>query len=116
MRTFYIFFFSSRRRHTRWPRDWSSDVCSSDLVHLVEYVSYEPFLVDVPVYTVQVGFFGILCIYYGEQSVNLIDKVDRKVADWKHGTHVNNHKIKHAFQGRKNRAEEHTYELHSRRH
>src|SRR5207253_8125268 len=23
----------SRRRHTRWPRDWSSDVCSSDLVH-----------------------------------------------------------------------------------
>src|SRR5690625_7068685 len=27
-----IFFFSSRRRHTSWPRDWSSDVCSSDLV------------------------------------------------------------------------------------
>src|SRR5215510_15222386 len=25
------FFFSSRRRHTMWPRDWSSDVCSSDL-------------------------------------------------------------------------------------
>src|SRR5439155_7064637 len=28
------FFFSSRRRHTRWPRDWSSDVCSSDLLEL----------------------------------------------------------------------------------
>src|SRR5690625_7656524 len=28
---FAFFFFSSRRRHTRWPRDWSSDVCSSDL-------------------------------------------------------------------------------------
>src|SRR5690606_40553872 len=27
----YIFFFSSRRRHTRFSRDWSSDVCSSDL-------------------------------------------------------------------------------------
>src|SRR5690625_7751161 len=27
----FLFFFSSRRRHTRWPRDWSSDVCSSDL-------------------------------------------------------------------------------------
>src|SRR5215208_8236695 len=26
------FFFSSRRRHTSWPRDWSSAVCSSDLV------------------------------------------------------------------------------------
>src|SRR5690625_7564875 len=31
-----IFFFSSRRRHTRWPRDWSSDVCSSDLNELIE--------------------------------------------------------------------------------
>src|SRR3712207_6659755 len=27
-----IFFFSSRRRHTRYWRDWSSDVCSSDLI------------------------------------------------------------------------------------
>src|SRR5689334_21740943 len=27
------FFFSSRRRHTRWNCDWSSDVCSSDLLH-----------------------------------------------------------------------------------
>src|SRR6266568_7491733 len=26
-----VFFFSSRRRHTRWNCDWSSDVCSSDL-------------------------------------------------------------------------------------
>src|SRR6266498_4036093 len=28
----YFFFFSSRRRHTRCGRDWSSDVCSSDLL------------------------------------------------------------------------------------
>src|SRR5687768_17843428 len=28
---FFFFFFSSRRRHTRCSRDWSSDVCSSDL-------------------------------------------------------------------------------------
>src|SRR6266849_2163516 len=28
---FILFFFSSRRRHTRSTRDWSSDVCSSDL-------------------------------------------------------------------------------------
>src|SRR2546429_6750577 len=27
----HVFFFSSRRRHTRCSRDWSSDVCSSDL-------------------------------------------------------------------------------------
>src|SRR3712207_8930899 len=30
--TSVFFFFSSRRRHTRYWRDWSSDVCSSDLV------------------------------------------------------------------------------------
>src|SRR5699024_12062271 len=30
-RSFVSFFFSSRRRHTRSKRDWSSDVCSSDL-------------------------------------------------------------------------------------
>src|SRR2546430_10932964 len=29
----YFFFFSSRRRHTRFDCDWSSDVCSSDLWH-----------------------------------------------------------------------------------
>src|SRR5690554_7558015 len=30
-KTINFFFFSSRRRHTRCGRDWSSDVCSSDL-------------------------------------------------------------------------------------
>src|SRR2546430_10423925 len=31
---FFVFFFSSRRRHTRCDCDWSSDVCSSDLLYL----------------------------------------------------------------------------------
>src|SRR6266496_3695388 len=31
MNLYFFFFFSSRRRHTRSLRDWSSDVCSSDL-------------------------------------------------------------------------------------
>src|SRR5256885_12984512 len=31
-RRYVLFFFSSRRRHTRLQGDWSSDVCSSDLV------------------------------------------------------------------------------------
>src|SRR5438876_6693581 len=30
------FFFSSRRRHTRWTGDWSSDVCSSDLLQIIQ--------------------------------------------------------------------------------
>src|SRR5438105_7680044 len=33
---FFFFFFSSRRRHTRSTRDWSSDVCSSDLPYGIE--------------------------------------------------------------------------------
>src|SRR5256885_6172835 len=32
---FFFFFFSSRRRHTRLQGDWSSDVCSSDLIVIV---------------------------------------------------------------------------------
>src|SRR3989475_8533762 len=39
---FYIFFFSSRRRHTRFDCDWSSDVCSSDLVAVTGTVSARP--------------------------------------------------------------------------
>src|SRR5690606_6265582 len=33
-----FFFFSSRRRHTRFSRDWSSDVCSSDLDENIAHV------------------------------------------------------------------------------
>src|SRR5690348_18006360 len=35
-----IFFFSSRRRHTRWTGDWSSDVCSSDLTRATRAMTY----------------------------------------------------------------------------
>src|SRR5690242_21127069 len=34
---FFFFFFSSRRRHTRLTCDWSSDVCSSDLGHVMDF-------------------------------------------------------------------------------
>src|SRR5207245_5304034 len=40
----FFFFFSSRRRHTRCYRDWSSDVCSSDLVSLASVNSFR----DIP--------------------------------------------------------------------
>src|SRR5258707_5186504 len=36
------FFFSSRRRHTRYWRDWSSDVCSSDLEQVVHPILFSP--------------------------------------------------------------------------
>src|SRR5690606_41014962 len=36
----FFFFFSSRRRHTRFSRDWSSDVCSSDLSAIAKEVQH----------------------------------------------------------------------------
>src|SRR5699024_6106979 len=41
---FFFFFFSSRRRHTRSKRDWSSDVCSSDLT--LKVIEVSPLLSD----------------------------------------------------------------------
>src|SRR5207245_4648422 len=38
-----LFFFSSRRRHTRCYRDWSSDVCSSDLYGSAAPGAEEPY-------------------------------------------------------------------------
>src|SRR5690606_39457636 len=38
----FFIFFSSRRRHTRFSRDWSSDVCSSDLLFLPPRRSHWP--------------------------------------------------------------------------
>src|SRR2546421_1008759 len=40
---FFVFFFSSRRRHTRSDRDWSSDVCSSDLLTPRELAAIDVF-------------------------------------------------------------------------
>src|SRR5690606_40487221 len=42
----FVFFFSSRRRHTRFSRDWSSDVCSSDLSRCPDLPAYLDHLSD----------------------------------------------------------------------
>src|SRR5260370_27447771 len=42
MFVFLFFFFSSRRRHTRFKCDWSSDVCSSDLLTRTVVIGYLP--------------------------------------------------------------------------
>src|SRR5207249_8528558 len=39
----FVFFFSSRRRHTRSKRDWSSDVCSSDLYNVFTMDQFRPY-------------------------------------------------------------------------
>src|SRR2546429_7026310 len=47
----FIFFFSSRRRHTRCSRDWSSDVCSSDLIAVLAKENKVPFYIAAPIST-----------------------------------------------------------------
>src|SRR5690606_39675528 len=65
---FYLFFFfSSRRRHTRFSRDWSSDVCSSDLLwllldgySLLLYSYGKPLYIDTLLqYSINVSFIQI---------------------------------------------------------
>src|SRR5438045_5095553 len=67
-----MFFFSSRRRHTRCLSDWSSDVCSSDLNHPVEGRDNDkPIRVDAPHCASecreQTGC-GVLCAYQQHAS------------------------------------------------
>src|SRR5690606_41089986 len=87
-----VFFFSSRRRHTRFSRDWSSDVCSSDLCsvtlidkhgdrpfhdtadlkHLLEYVAARILEIDD-------DHIGIDRIDAGEQISHLLDAGDLSI-------------------------------------
>src|SRR5476651_1329532 len=75
----FFFFFSSRRRHTRYWRDWSSDVCSSDLVEpqLCKLVERAPSGAG---WAHEVKFDGYrlqLRIEYGEATLRT-----RKGLDW----------------------------------
>src|SRR5690606_40712410 len=50
----FFFFFSSRRRHTRFSRDWSSDVCSSDLRIVTEQIGQSE-----PACQIERGLYGL---------------------------------------------------------
>src|SRR5215475_8023666 len=58
------FFFSSRRRHTRFSRDWSSDVCSSDSVEDVRNAGYFN------------GVDAVTLAIFKQPGANIIDTVD----------------------------------------
>src|SRR5690606_39760067 len=61
---FVCFFFSSRRRHTRFSRDWSSDVCSSDLLFTPQPWPQKP--AGAPL---ELAFFGT---FIGLQGVDVL--------------------------------------------
>src|SRR5687768_18273695 len=80
-----VFFFSSRRRHTRCSRDWSSDVCSSDLAeagainygdayrHLVRYARE----LELPVTTPPLEPLNVIYHLRGQRVVSGLGKIGR---------------------------------------
>src|SRR5690606_40542984 len=75
--TSHLFFFSSRRRHTRFSRDWSSDVCSSDLnvVWLIDPVRGDADLARAAV--------AALEQVWGTKAPGSLARLSRIVATWK---------------------------------
>src|SRR5690606_39580372 len=63
---FIVFFFSSRRRHTRFSRDWSSDVCSSDLMMFPEM------LISTESVFMQTESTNVLSLKPGVQSLKVV--------------------------------------------
>src|SRR5206468_6123284 len=59
-----FFFFSSRRRHTRSDRDWSSDVCSSDLSGL--FAAMAGVVLGFPVLRLRGDYLAIVTLGFGE--------------------------------------------------
>src|SRR5690554_7197160 len=93
---FFFFFFSSRRRHTRCGRDWSSDVCSSDLYLFSFYADFWWFNI-VPNYWCGSKSYGLPSLLKAVSFIVFI-----KPSHHKERAYV--------------RSEEHTSELQSRPH
>src|SRR3712207_8431843 len=73
-----LFFFSSRRRHTRYWRDWSSDVCSSDLTALTEagYVGED--VENILLKLIQAADYDVKRAETGIIYIDEVDKIARK--------------------------------------
>src|SRR2546430_3694616 len=82
-----IFFFSSRRRHTRFDCDWSSDVCSSDLVRqlglvntrLALVLSYTTFCLPFCLWLLRAFFAGVPLEL---EEAAMVDGANRARAAW----------------------------------
>src|SRR5699024_12231260 len=70
----FFFFFSSRRRHTRSKRDWSSDVCSSDLyLAIISLIRLEK---ELRVRSIPFSYFsGTLSSFCVNLSFNFLKKL-----------------------------------------
>src|SRR5690554_7158989 len=76
----FFFFFSSRRRHTRCGRDWSSDVCSSDLWPDIVYNIIPADFLYVKIRRISTEKREITLKAEGERSLRLIERVGKYVS------------------------------------
>src|SRR5207302_3575613 len=72
----YRFFFSSRRRHTRFSRDWSSDVCSSDLQSYLKFEQDGARFVFAPLQGIDLGEIQIGLIEFWRHAYRLFKACD----------------------------------------
>src|SRR5690554_1747072 len=91
----FFFFFSSRRRHTRCGRDWSSDVCSSDLEILhskLEYI-YQQNDIDYfkEVLTLLTRNYGFNLSYASGNESYYNDIISGNLATWFKEMYIKNH-------------------------
>src|SRR6266508_4568073 len=89
-----VFFFSSRRRHTRWPRDWSSDVCSSDLPDMIRMHVSQNYFPDASTFgnqRINTCSKSLLLIFVrrtridDEQLCGVVDEITVSVRSWRPG-------------------------------
>src|SRR5256884_1491327 len=76
-----FFFFSSRRRHTRCSRDWSSDVCSSDLVHSFVLGGHGDTMVPLPRYSTVAGIPLPDLVKMGWTTQERLDSIVQRTRD-----------------------------------
>src|SRR2546422_8338034 len=73
---FFFFFFSSRRRHTRCSRDWSSDVCSSDLLKNLSATVFPSLALPFSI----IGTFSVMYLMgYSLDNLSLMRSEERRV-------------------------------------
>src|SRR5713226_10291192 len=70
-----FFFFSSRRRHTRWTGDWSSDVCSSDLKHARAAGAHQVVVGEDPSAAAKFGPYDLILESVGGNSLAAVMKM-----------------------------------------
>src|SRR5260370_33967287 len=86
---FACFFFSSRRRHTRFKCDWSSDVCSSDLMLFFKDVSQKLPVRAAVYYALEAKYFGEHASGVGESTDMFVLQFDGAIV---HFVQINDEK------------------------